>query len=97
MFPQDNFYHLDPQLPIFQLFNSRCPQSNVTAFGQLLASSSQSPLPQALASTDMGYVDGLLRAGDEVDSTPIDFIAHVYVMPILLLFGKFFVVGLESF
>jgi hypothetical protein len=54
-------------------------------------------LPQALASTDMGYVDGLLRAGDEVDSTPIDFIAHVYVMPILLLFGKFFVVGLESF
>jgi hypothetical protein len=34
-------------------------------------------------------MDSLLQLGDEVDSSHVDFVAHVYVMPILLLIGEF--------
>lgn len=71
-------------------FSHNCPDlsSNETELNQLLVTSSFAPLPEALASTEMGYMDNLLGRAEEVDDSPVDFVAHVYVMPILLLLGR---------
>jgi hypothetical protein len=52
----------------------------------MLATSSFAP--QALASTDMGYMDNLIRQGEEAENNSIEFIAHVYIMPLLLILGE---------